>query len=110
MSETEHKIGKLKPCEMKGTVEETCEVILSEMGIHDHEFCDSYREKLEDVGYRKYFITNSTVYEVEAKEKDPDDDIFIATKNEDGSIDFEVKYYNGGCSFSEALEEATKGI
>lgn len=93
---------------MDGTIEETCKAILSEMGIDDHKFCDSYREKLEDEGYRKYFITDAAVYEVEAEEKDPDDDIFRATKNEDGSIDFEVKYYNGGCSFNEALDEAIR--
>jgi len=110
MSEIEHKTGKLKPCEMRGTVEETCKAILSEMGIDDHKFCDSYRKKLEDEGYRKYFITDTAVYEVGGRDKDPYGDIYNATKNEDGSIDFEVRYYRGGWSFNEALEEAIKVI
>ena len=33
-------------------------------------------------------------------------DIFNASKNEDGTIDFLLRYYNGGCSFDEALNTA----
>ncbi len=33
-------------------------------------------------------------------------DIFNASKNEDGTIDFLLRYYNGGCSFNEALTTA----
>ena len=28
------------------------------------------------------------------------------SKNEDGDFDFEVRYYNGGCGFDEAIERA----
>lgn len=31
------------------------------------------------------------------------EDIFHASKNEDGTIDFLLRYYNGGSSFDEAL-------
>lgn len=41
---------------------------------------------------------------------DPDDDIFNATQNLDGTIDFHVMYYNGGCSFNEAIEEAISNM
>ena len=33
-------------------------------------------------------------------------DIFNASKNEDGTIDFLLRYYNGWCSFDEALTTA----
>ena len=49
----------------------------------------------------------------EAKQKiqdsyynDIDSDIFNAHDNNDGTIDYEVLYYNGGCSFDEAVEYA----
>jgi fibronectin type 3 domain-containing protein len=109
MSRTEHHIGKLIPVELTGTVEETCKKILQEMGIKHEDYYSSFREQLEDEGYKKYFITDNAIYKVESEAQDPDADIAKAKKNEDGSIDFEVKFYNGGCGFSEALEYAIKG-
>ena len=46
------------------------------------------------------------IYTVEKEYADPDVDIFKSTKNDDGTIDFEVKYYNGGCCFNEAIDAA----
>ena len=37
-----------------------------------------------------------------------EDDIFEIKKNEDGSFDYILSYYNGGCSFNEALDYAFK--
>jgi len=37
-------------------------------------------------------------------------DIYNASKNEDGTIDFLLRYYNGGCSFDEALTTAIKNM
>ena len=33
-----------------------------------------------------------------------------ATQNDDGTIDYEVKYYNGGCSREEAIAEAVQKL
>ena len=33
-----------------------------------------------------------------------------ADLNDDGTIDFEVKFYNGGCSLNEALDKAIDNI
>ena len=33
-------------------------------------------------------------------------DIFESNKNDDGTINFHVMYYNSGCSFDEAIDEA----
>jgi hypothetical protein len=50
-------------------------------------------------------------YKLLKKEKfDPYDSIFKAIKKEDEEIDFILHYYNGGCCFSEALEEALKNM
>jgi hypothetical protein len=110
MSRTEHHVGKLIPVELSGTIEETCQKILQEMCIEPSIWCDSFREQLEDDGCRKYFITDNAIYKIESEEQDLDADIAKATKNEDGSINFEVRYYNGGCSFSEALDSAIRNI
>ena len=50
-------------------------------------------------------VLNKNYAYVIISEDDIDDyaDIFHASKNEDGTIDFLLKYYNGGCSFDEAL-------
>lgn len=108
MSETEHRVGKLTPVEINGTIEETAEAILKADGVEPKEYYDTFLDQLEDVGYRQYVITDGKIYKVDMAEIDPYNDIFNATHNEDGTIDFEVKYYNGGCSFNEAIEEAIK--
>ncbi len=110
MSDYEHNVGKLIPCELKGSVEETCKLILAEMGIDNHEYCDSYREKLDDEGYRKYYITDTAIYKAEYSKKDPSDNIFRAIKNDDGTIDFETRFYNGGYSFNDAIEASIKEL
>jgi hypothetical protein len=104
MSETEHHIGKLIPVELTGTVEETCQNILKEMDIEPQEWYESFIEQLKDEGYDKYFITDDAIYKIESVSIGPYEDIARATRNADGSIDFEVKYYNGCRGFSEALE------
>ena len=38
------------------------------------------------------------------------EDIQNAHDNGDGTIDYEVMYYNGGCSFNEAIEYALDDI
>ena len=39
-----------------------------------------------------------------------DEDIFNAHDNGDGTIGYEVMYYNGGCSFNEAIEYALEDM
>lgn len=41
---------------------------------------------------------------------DEDQDISIASKNPDGTIDFTLQFYNGGCGFEEAFEEAVDKV
>ena len=38
------------------------------------------------------------------------EDIQNAHDNGDGTIDYEVMYYNGGCSFNEAIEYALEDM
>ena len=110
MSQTEHNKGVLRPVKLEGDVENKARLILQVMGQKEEDYYDTYREQLEDVGYRSYYITDTDIYTIENQEIDPDHGIAIATKNEDGTISFETKFYNGGCSFNEALDSALKKL
>ena len=99
MSQTEHHIGKLKPTgQSVDNYVKDCDI---------PSYYDSDEEYFNDVFQEKAFQINGIVYEVETKELN-DDYIAISKHNDDGTIDFQVKFYNGGCSFNEAVEEALK--
>lgn len=104
MSETVHYIGTLKEVEkLKGeTLEEQCKRILDKKL---EEYYNSYQEMLLDEYYKKYVICNNILYSVEMKDATYND-VFNMSYNLDGTIRFEVKYYDGGCSFIEAIETA----
>ena len=110
MSEMVHYTGKLQLIEKypNETLDELCKRILSENNYSElNEYCDSWVEMLCDELYGKYIIANENVYKViEKNYNDIDSDIFNAHDNNDGTIDYEVLYYNGGCSFDEAIEYA----
>lgn len=114
MSETVRYTGKLKLVENlpNETFEEQCERILNENNyVELSTYCDSWEEMLCDELYDKYIVYNEKIYKVVEKNyKDVGEDIFEAYKNEDGTIDYEVMYYNGGCSFSEAIEYALNNM
>ncbi|MCK5617055.1 hypothetical protein KAR91_85120 [Candidatus Pacearchaeota archaeon] len=110
MSDTEHNKGKLVPVPKFGTLEDTAKKILYDNGETEQGCYDSYLEHLEDWGYRKYHITEDAIYKVENKEVDCDEDVFTASAEEGGVIRYETKFYNGGCSFSEALDSAISKI
>jgi hypothetical protein len=69
-------------------------------------YYDSYQELLLDENYKDIIISDDVIYSVERQEVDADEDLFQASVNENGEVSFEVRYYNGGCSFNEAIEEA----
>lgn len=95
MSETKHYTGKLKPTSKTPNQ-------------YDSEVTDM--EVFNDLYYEKAVVINGLVYEVEMTSTDPYQDIFISRQNDDESIDFEIKYYNGGCGFDEAIDYALGNI
>ena len=109
MSETVHYIGKLTLVPIEGDIQNTAKIILRGEGRGAEGYSD-FLEALEDWSYKKYVIYNGNIYKADMKESDPYSNMAIATKKEDGTIDFEVRYYNGGCSFSEAIEDALRKI
>jgi hypothetical protein len=111
MSETEHFKGKLIKVELEESLEKTCEKILNEHGVKDNGYFESIILLFEDFFYTKeYAIVDDVLYKLNFKRIEDEESIFTSEQNEDGSIDFEVKYYNGGCGFNEALEEALENI
>ena len=89
MSETVHYKGKLRPTGKT----------LAEFDPNADDIGDYYGDAVE---------VDGLVYTVEKEYVAGDEDIFRSSINDDGTINFEVKYYNGGCSFNEAVEEALK--
>ena len=107
MSDTVHYRGKLTLVSLGLNLEDTCKEILLDLGIeYSLEIYASPGEALEDKAESDFVIINGSVYRNEFEELGPDDDIHSATLNEDGSISYEVRYYNGGCGFVEALEDS----
>ena len=102
MSETEHYKGKLKPTGK--TVDQYME------GVVVPEYYSNKEDYFRDEMYETTIEISGEVYEITREYVPEYEDIFTATLCEDYTIDFEVKYYNGGCGFGEALEEAVKGI
>jgi len=96
------------------TIQETAERLFNEGG---HKVSDYSKEFYRGDWVRtlcayaeNYFLFNYKLYIIKKEELDPNDDIISASFNEDGSIDFELKYYNGGASMQEALESAMKKL
>lgn len=107
MSETVRYTGKIKLLERinNETLEEQCERIAEEN--HCREFIGYYDNWQEVIMYElvdKYVIHNDKVYEVlEQKDVDIYESVFKGLKNKDRTINYDVMYYNGGCSFDEAI-------
>lgn len=110
MSETVRYTGKIKLLERinNETLEEQCERIAEENNYREFiGYYDNWQEVIMYKLYNKYVIHNDKVYEVlEQNYKDTEYDIFNARKNDDGTIDYDVMYYNGGCYFDEAIGHA----
>ena len=97
MSEIEHFTGKLTP------TGKTIHEYMSDIEVpSDYDKRGFFNDELRDVA----FEISGEVFSVDRAVADEYSDIFKSTKNADGTINFHVKYYNGGCCFGEALEYA----
>lgn len=102
MSEYEHFKGKLT------TTGKSIDEFMQDVEIPNYYDCKTeyFNEEMTDQAIE----VDGIVFTVDRSYYEDDSDIFESTKNEDGTIDFQVKYYNGGCGFGEALEDALKLI
>lgn len=111
MSEMVHYGGKLTRIDRlpNETLEQQCKRILElrencSYAELNNEY-ESYVDMLLDMYYQQYVIYNNDLYSVKRKSMDVHDDIFQMIPADYGFV-FEVKYYNGGCSFIEAIDNA----
>ena len=111
MSDYETRKGKCKEV-MKHEDEsysDFCIRLIKDYSSADDDFSNFDEEDLRWYLYdNDIAVLNKNYAYVVISEDDIDDyaDIFNASKNEDGTIDFLLKYCNGGCSFDEALTTA----
>lgn len=77
-------------------------------GKEKEEWESNYIESLCDAYPDDYFYYAATgvLYSITKEDKDLTDDIIEAKKNKDGSISYELRYYNEVAGFSECMEEA----
>ena len=109
MSDIEHRKGKLIPLykDVCCTLEEKCRKLADENGW-DIESYDDMREMIAEEGYRKYYLGDYALYKIDDEEVDPYDDITHGVVDPDGTVEFEIKWYNGGASMSEMIDEVMK--
>lgn len=99
MSETESRVGKLKKLDVD--VNKFIEEFIGDVEIPN--YYDTKMEYFRDEYYEKFIIHGGVLYEViEDTSFDAEIDIFEATEK-DGIISYTLQYYNGGCSYDEAI-------
>lgn len=110
MSKTVHYRGKLIYQERNSptdTLEEQCKRILENS---KEEYYDTFVEALLDTRHKEYVVHNGKLYKIVDFVDTPENvDIFRSRKINGTDYEFEVKYYNGGCGFEEAIDYALEG-
>jgi hypothetical protein len=117
MSNVVHYKGilfEVHPTEGK-TIQEMAQQLFKDEGHEMSGYDKEYLYRVDWVrtlcSYSENYLTfNYKLYQIKKVGLDPNDDIIRASLNEDGSIDFEVKFYNGGASIQEAIESALKKL
>jgi hypothetical protein len=116
MSEMETHKGKLTPMVLTGvsngrvisTLEEQAEEVCSMYGC-DRDEGMTWVEAIDEYLYEDVIIIDGVFYKKEDKTLDSFG--FIeSTKNDDGSFDYFVSFYNGGASLGEVLESIVKDV
>jgi len=110
MSETVHYKGiATKINQVNGkTLMQVAKDILKDRNKEIADYYDNAIECLCDSFYREFFYHSKTqtLYKLDNNEYEPDEDIIKANQKEDGTIEYELRYYNGGAGFDECIEEA----
>jgi hypothetical protein len=114
MSQTETHVGKLRKVDLRGLdIEQWCEATCKELGITElSSYNRSWKEQFMDIsGYEKYFSIGDEIWEAfDHIQGGDEDDIYHMKKNEDGTITFVMRFYNGGTCLSECIEEGLEKI
>ena len=110
MSETVHYRGIATKIDQPNdkTLIDVAKDILKERNKEIADYYDNAIECLCDSYYREFFYHSKTqvLYKLDNNEYEPDEDIIRAEPKENGTIEYELRYYNGGAGFDECIEEA----
>lgn len=108
MSETVHYAGILKLiAEGEEEAIKFADQLLADKELPS--YCSNKLELLLDDD--KYEFSGENLYEIISKEKLAEGDVFhMAPTSNPDYFEFRVQYYNGGCSFGEAIEVAEKEL
>lgn len=108
MSRTEDHVGQLTEVFPKEgqTLEELCFIILMDLGLVKQDYHKTVIECFEDELSKQYIIHKGRVFKIDSEEYEDGSDIAEAAINEDKTIRFRLKFYNGGTYFSEVLGQA----
>ena len=99
MSETETRVVTLTPTGK--TVDEYMD------GKTMPDYYDNLTEWFRDECYEVAIEINGQIYEI-AESEPVSADIFQARRESDGKISYVLQYYNGSCSFNEAIIRSLK--
>lgn len=109
MSETETHLGKLRRIECDSQNEFAAD-IMKDKGEIPNYYDNPLKWMIDEYGDR-YVSTPKGLYEIiDHKELDSNDDINDLKENEDGTIDFISRFYNGGTYLGEMLQEGLKKL
>lgn len=105
MSETVHYEGSLTKIhrEVGETLEEQSKRLMAHKPLPTYQ--SSYTEWLLDERSEEIMEIEGELYAVE-RTRITDDSVYNAYQINENKIGFEVCYYNGGCSFEEAIGDA----
>ncbi len=107
MSRTEHRKGRLLKIENGGsTLEDICKTLYKQNTEEPlKSYYTNYTEYISEDD--RYVIADGSVYEIiENNEIDENEDIAEATMLDNGEIEYEIRFYNGGAGFSEMVEKS----
>jgi hypothetical protein len=109
MSETEFRVGKIKEiCKEQETFEQKVNKLSEQTGISFEELTEDYEFGSKEMKWGgDYVYANKKLFKIlKDSNIEEDQDLCEATVAEDGTIDYKLRYYNGGTCYNEMLEEA----
>ena len=106
MSDYEMHQGKIKKVETELSSEEFAKQEFIRITGKDTipSYCDNFIKALRDESEEFYFV-NSKIYRIENNELDGDSVVFQYKELEDTTIEYTLRFYNGGTGLSEQIEE-----